>query len=464
LTLRGNASSVAAGRNGRARTDVTAATTTRATQRPSPTQSDPVVNIKRRQVEELRKSQRRLRELVMGYIAAREVVVSCAGLLESTKDALRQVRDGGSPSDDVVDRLGSGLRSLKDQSNAGAFHELGRAFEALVSDLESAVSRTSDSLEQISWQRTPEYGPTLVESAIAIGIAHDKAAEIARLCRENSESLMRDIEASLNRIFDRMRDAADAARAEQPQAAFLEARAGRSTSVEQPAGSRIRIQPRVDTVGQRDATMNAVARGLSRDREPIKILFLAANPSDTGRLGLDEEMRAIDQALRETEFRELFDIEQQWAVRIGDLQGALLRFRPHIVHFSGHGTNTSELVLTNQQGGAAPVSQRALSELFMELRDNIRCVVLNACYSAAQANAIAEHIDCVVGMTKAVGDEGAIRFATAFYRALGYGRSIKTAFSLGTNEIDLEGLPDVDTPKLVAKRLDPAELVLVART
>ena len=94
------------------------------------------------------------------------------------------------------------------------------------------------------------------------------------------------------------------------------------------------------------------------------------------------------------------------------------------------------------------------------LRDNIRCVVLNACYSEQQAQAIAEHIDCVVGMTNAVGDDAAIQFATAFYRALGFGRDVQTAFDLGTNLIGLQGLPDEDIPHLVAKRGDAGGRVL----
>ena len=52
-------------------------------------------------------------------------------------------------------------------------------------------------------------------------------------------------------------------------------------------------------------------------------------------------------------------------------------------------------------------------------------MVLNACYSETQARAIAEHIDAVVGMTTAVGDQAAINFAAAFYQALGFGRTVK---------------------------------------
>ena len=72
-------------------------------------------------------------------------------------------------------------------------------------------------------------------------------------------------------------------------------------------------------------------------------------------------MRAIDRALREAEFRDRFEIEQQWAVRIGDLQEALLRHRPDIVHFSGHGTESSEIVLEGDSGTGQAVPQDALS-------------------------------------------------------------------------------------------------------
>jgi len=190
----------------------------------------------------------------------------------------------------------------------------------------------------------------------------------------------------------------------------------------------------------------------AKPERPIKILFLAANPIDTQPLRLDEEMRAIDRALRAAEFRDRFEIEQEWAVRIGDLQEALLRYEPDIVHFSGHGTESSEIVLLDETGAAQVVPQDELSRLFSILRDNIRCVVLNACYSEQQAKAIAKQIDCVVGMTTAVGDDAAIEFASAFYRALGFGRDVQTAFDLRTNQFRLEGLQDLNTPHLLAMK------------
>ena len=193
----------------------------------------------------------------------------------------------------------------------------------------------------------------------------------------------------------------------------------------------------------------------------IRILFLAANPIDTPPLRLDEESRSIQQALRQAQFRDTFEVEQQWAVRVSDLQELLLRYQPSIVHFSGHGSNKAEIILQNDQGLSQPVSERALGQLFSILRDNIRCVVLNACFSYQQGAAIAEHIDCVIGMSDAIADQTSLRFASAFYQALGYGRDVKTAFDLGCLQINLENLGEQEKPQLLAQRVDPRQIFFV---
>jgi hypothetical protein len=86
-----------------------------------------------------------------------------------------------------------------------------------------------------------------------------------------------------------------------------------------------------------------------------------------------------------------------------------------------------------------------LVNLFRTLRDNIRVVVLNACYSRPQAEAIIRQIDCAIGMMGSVGDEA------SFYRAIGFGRSVKEAFDQGTVALSLEGIPEERTPVLMTK-------------
>lgn len=182
---------------------------------------------------------------------------------------------------------------------------------------------------------------------------------------------------------------------------------------------------------------------------PIKILFLAANPKDTPPLKLDEEIESIEQKLSQAQFGSLFHIRKHASVRTNDLQKLFHEHQPDIVHFSGHGSSASEIILEDGSGRSHAVPAKALSTLFALLQGKIRIVVLNACYTATQGQAIAEHIEWVVGMSRAIGDSSAIAFAGSFYQALGYGYSIRDAFAQGKNEIDLTGLGEANTPAIL---------------
>lgn len=194
----------------------------------------------------------------------------------------------------------------------------------------------------------------------------------------------------------------------------------------------------------------------------LNILFLGTNPKDTDSLRLDEEIREIKQRVNKAQMRDLMKIEQEWAVRISDLQEHFLRHRPNIVHFSGHGNSTGELVLENKDGVSETVSQGALKKLFSIFNKSIKCVVLNACFSDSQAQAIAEVIDCVIGMTDSIGDEAAIAFASSFYQALGFGENVQVAFDLACLQIEMDKLQQEHIPKLFSKQgVDPSQVTLL---
>lgn len=193
-----------------------------------------------------------------------------------------------------------------------------------------------------------------------------------------------------------------------------------------------------------------------------KILFLAANPTGTTQLALDEECRQITEKIRAADHRDSLELITRWAVRPEDLLQHLNEHRPHVVHFSGHGTSTEEIVLLDKDRKPMTVPAPALKQLFMTLKDNIRVVVLNACFSKPQAAAITEVVDCAIGMNKAIGDDAAIAFAAAFYQAIGFGRSVKVAFESGKSVLMLAGIPEEKTPELLFRKgVDPAALVLV---
>jgi hypothetical protein len=202
---------------------------------------------------------------------------------------------------------------------------------------------------------------------------------------------------------------------------------------------------------------------MATNKSCIRILFLAALPLDMPPLRLAEECRAIDQALQRTKFRNHFEMQDHWAVQVDDLQELLLRHKPHIVHFSGHGSPSNEIIFQDGHGKPQPLSPEVLGRLFCLLRDNIKCVVLNACYTERQAQEIAKHISCVIGISDAIRDDAAIQFSIAFYRALGFGRDMQTAFELGRLEIEsgLSGLTEHLKPQLLSPTCDPSNIFVL---
>ena len=178
---------------------------------------------------------------------------------------------------------------------------------------------------------------------------------------------------------------------------------------------------------------------MSNSTQKTTILFLAANPQDTTRLRLEQELNEIDAGLLRSQRRDYFRLEKRSAVTARELQRAMLDYKPQIVHFSGHGEKEKGLVLEDLTGKAQYVPTDGLAKLFefCGKKWKINCVVLNACYSEEQADAIAQHVPYVIGMSRDIGDAVAREFSVGFYDALGAGESIESAYENGCISIRL---------------------------
>lgn len=208
-----------------------------------------------------------------------------------------------------------------------------------------------------------------------------------------------------------------------------------------------------------------------------KILFLSANPKQTDQLRIGEEVRKISTGLKQAKHREQFELKQEWAVTVDTLQQSLLDEKPEFVHFSGHGgsldqqlsggfrsldfgddelpIDESGLALEEENGKLKFVKTQALSNLFKLFSGEVKCVLLNACYSQAQAEAIVRHVPYVIGMKSSIPDSAAIAFSVGFYKALGAGESIPFSFEMGKNSIQLQDLGGADLPILLQKDAVP---------
>ncbi|MBD3883107.1 GUN4 domain-containing protein [Phormidium tenue FACHB-886] len=194
------------------------------------------------------------------------------------------------------------------------------------------------------------------------------------------------------------------------------------------------------------------------------ILILESNPRQD--LDLNEEIRELTSVIEQSRNGEQFDVKIALAVRPKDLQKLLLKYKPQIVHFCGHGTGEQGLVLQNDAGQEQRVTTEALSDLFELFAEQIECVLLNACYSDVQANAIAQHVEYVVGMKQEIQDDAAIAFATGFYQALAYGESIERAYKFGCTEVHLtisgdSAVRSIDTPIRKLEAIDAVERKLI---
>jgi tetratricopeptide (TPR) repeat protein len=186
------------------------------------------------------------------------------------------------------------------------------------------------------------------------------------------------------------------------------------------------------------------------ESQKVKILFLAANPVDVvSRLRIDKEIREISQNIRWGTVGDQLQLESEWAVRADDLQELLITHRPDIVHFSGHCSPSSGIMLEDEDGNRKIVSREALADLFRILKGNIRLVVLNACYAKDQAEALTATIDFTIGMNAAIEDKDATIFAARFYQSLACGCSVKDAFDLAVNQLKLVSSDVAHVPELL---------------
>jgi Protein of unknown function (DUF1488)/CHAT domain len=164
-----------------------------------------------------------------------------------------------------------------------------------------------------------------------------------------------------------------------------------------------------------------------------------------------EEFRKIQERVKLAKQRDKFVIVNSLAARTVDLTQALLDEQPTVLHFSGHGSLSGAICLQSDAGETKLVEATALGTLLSLFTETLRCVVLNACYSAGQADAIVAHIDHVVAMPNAISDESAIAYSVGFYSALGAGRSIEDAHRFGIAQIAVEGLSAPDPPLLLSR-------------
>lgn len=199
----------------------------------------------------------------------------------------------------------------------------------------------------------------------------------------------------------------------------------------------------------------------------VVIQFIAGDRGGGPRaqLQIPREEKGIRDAVTLGRFREAFDFAPSlYAAGINDVV-ACRHHQPAIVHFVGHG-DERHLVLVRDRDllvDMTPLDPMQAETLFGNFPARVRLVVFNTCRSLELARHLTARgvVDMALGVEGLIADSHAVGFATAFYRQLSDGETVRRAFDLA--RLHLGTADEAARPQLfVAGGVDPAGVVFGA--
>lgn len=185
-----------------------------------------------------------------------------------------------------------------------------------------------------------------------------------------------------------------------------------------------------------------------REEAKTKVLILVATPDDQARIRPDREVANLRErmnAMRDQ--KRPLSFESIYATRLDQIQQELVRQRPTILHFSGHG-DRGILAFETEGGQTAPLQADLLARVLEGYRD-IECLVLHACYTEEMGRICLPHVKCVVGSVCEVDDTTAPQFSYLFYQCIAAGMDYKQAFEMGRTEVAFKNAQAADAYKLL---------------
>jgi len=207
---------------------------------------------------------------------------------------------------------------------------------------------------------------------------------------------------------------------------------------------------------------------------PLRVLVVTSDPSDLSDYGMPaldagQEIDWIQKALRQREDAGQVKTDVLLHAIAADLREKLRTFRPHVIHFIGHGgfqDDQGMLVMEDDERKVRLVSDRQFREFFLGA-DDAKLVILNACQGATQSSArvlsglapqiVRRGLSAVVAMQYPIPDKVALSFAREFYRALAEYYPVDAAVTEGRRAVYQDfgsDRPDWGTPVIFMRSPD----------
>ncbi|MBG6219092.1 hypothetical protein IWX75_003583 [Arthrobacter sp. CAN_A6] len=185
--------------------------------------------------------------------------------------------------------------------------------------------------------------------------------------------------------------------------------------------------------------------------EKLRVLILGA--SSEGDLRVTREQKRIRAAVESALHRDQIELDVRPAATTEDLLDGVTKFRPHVVHFSGHGDD--DLIVFEDEEDAphkgVVVTARAFANAVQATDTPPQLVLLNSCNSASQIDELVSTVTpFAIGMADSIDDVDAINYAARFYASIANGQSIDAAHRAGRSALELAGLDGATLPTLAA--------------
>lgn len=227
------------------------------------------------------------------------------------------------------------------------------------------------------------------------------------------------------------------------------------------AADRASLERRLD---QAESEVKRAVRELRAPKsEKLRVLLLGAGSAGDLRIG--REQKRIRAAVEFALHRDLIELDVRPAATTADLLDGITKFRPHVVHFSGH--SDDDLIVFEDERDepheGVIVTAGAFASAVKATDDPPLLVFLNSCNSASQIDELVERVvPFAIGMADEIEDGDAIIYAAQFYAAVANGQSIKSAHLSAQAALELAGLSGAELPTLAwAPDVDPAATILV---
>jgi len=197
---------------------------------------------------------------------------------------------------------------------------------------------------------------------------------------------------------------------------------------------------------------NQAPRTTSASRgKMLRIAYLVTNPEPAATLNTLQEAKQVTKAIEASPLAPKIELRPFLAPSFDDLIDALNRFKPHVVHFSGHGGDKALLFdnETIRDTGGTVLDFDTVADLLDSVDFKPKGLVLMACDTLNGADKFLETTDFIVAMADSIDDDAASEFSVRFYKSIGSGVALETAVKQGKLSIKAKGYADAELPSLL---------------